>query len=256
MSARRSVALVLAMTALAPLSAAARAQAPARAAAGAPYVTTMVVGAGNRTLAQTRGVSAAAVTVSVGGRGCAVAAGTPLAALEALRRAGGPGYGLRDYGRCGASQANSGQLFVYSLGGQTNRGQSGWEYKVDNVSGSTGAADTSGPSGDGRLLRSGDQVLWFWCEARGGGCQRTLVLSPTGATVTRGGSVTLAVYGADNEGRLAYEPGATVTLGGHRVTAGAYGHATLSAPAAPGRYAVTAMRPGAVPSFPGTIVVR
>jgi hypothetical protein len=254
-SARRAAAISLAVAALAGVSAVAQAHPPARAAGGAPYVTAMVVGAGNRTLAQARGVSAAAVSLGVRGRSCAIAAGTPLAALEALRRSGGPGYALRDYGRCNSSPANSGQLFVYSLGGQSNRGQSGWEYKVDSVSGSTGAADTSGPSGNGRRLRSGDQVLWFWCEARAGGCQRTLELSPTSATVSRSGSVTVTVYGADNEGRLAFEPGATVTLGGRRARTGTYGHATLSAPSAPGRYAITAARTGTVPAFPGTIVV-
>jgi hypothetical protein len=244
------------VAALAPLGVAAHAQAPARAAAGAPYVTAMVVGSGNRTLAQARGVSAAATSVSVGGRGCAVASGTPLAALAVLRRTGGPGFALRDYGRCGGSQANSAQLFVYSLGGQSNRGQSGWEYKVDGVSGSTGAADLSGPSGNGRRLRSGDQVLWFWCEAQAGGCQRTLQLSPASATVSRGGSVTVTVYGADNEGRLAFMPDAIVTFGGRSARTGTYGHATLTAPSAPGRYAITAARPGSAPTFPGTIVVR
>jgi hypothetical protein len=244
------------VAALAGAATAAPAHPAASAAGGTPYVTTMVVGAGNRTLAQERGVSAAAVSLSIPGRSCAVAAATPLAALEALHRAGGPGYALRDYGHCNSSQANSGQLFVYSLGGQSNRGQSGWEYKVNSVSGSTGAADPSGAQGNGRRLSSGDRVLWFWCEASRGGCQRTLELSPSSAIVARGGSVTVAVYGADNEGRLAYEPGATVTLGGRRGTAGGYGHVTLSAPSVPGRYAITATRPGAVPAFPGTIVVR
>ena len=175
---------------------------------------------------------------------------------SALRRAGGPGFALRDYGHCGGSEANSGQLFVYSLGGQSNRGQSGWEYKVDGISGSTGAADISGPSGNGRRLRSGDQVLWFWCEAQAGGCQRTLQLSPANAAVSRSGAVTVTVYGADNEGRLAFVSGAIVTLGGHNARTGTYGHATLTAPSAPGRYAITAARSGMVPSFPGTIVVR
>ncbi|HEX7610108.1 MAG TPA: hypothetical protein VF380_05500 [Solirubrobacteraceae bacterium] len=248
--------LGLAAVALAGLGAAAQAHVPARAAGGAPDVTTMVVGSGNRTLAQARAVSASAVSAGIRGRACAVAAGTPLAALAALRRAGGPGFALRDYGRCGGSQANSAQLFVYSLGGQSNRGQSGWEYKVDGVSGSTGSADTSGPQGNGRRLASGDQLLWFWCEAQAGGCQRTLQLSPSDATVPRGGSATVTVYGADNEGRLAFMPDAIVTFGGRSARTGSYGHATLTAPSAPGRYAITAARPGSVPTFPGTIVVR
>lgn len=101
-----------------------------------------------------------------------MAAGTPLAALIAVRHGGGPGFALRDYGRCGSSPVNSGQLFVYSLGGETNRGQNGWEYEVDGVVGSTGAGDPSGPQGNGRRLRAGDRVVWFWCEAYRGGCRR------------------------------------------------------------------------------------
>jgi hypothetical protein len=114
----------------------------------------MIVGTGGAILSGSRTVTASATTVHLGGRSCAVAAATPLAVLEALRRAGGPGFALRDYGRCGSSPVNSGQLFVYSLGGERNRGQSGWEYKVDHASGSTGAADPSGARGDGRRLRS------------------------------------------------------------------------------------------------------
>jgi hypothetical protein len=215
----------------------------------------MIVGAGGTILASARTVVAGASTMRVRGRTCAVAAGTPLAVLLAARRAGGPGFAVRDYGHCGSSPVNSGQLFVYSLGGEANRGQSGWEYKVDSVAGSTGAADTSGPRGDGRRLRSGERVLWFWCEAQAGGCQRTLALSFASTAVSPNGSLTVTVYGADNEGRLAFEPGATVTVGSHSATAGRYGHATLTVPSAPGRYAISATRRGTVPSFPGTIVV-
>jgi hypothetical protein len=258
MSARRSSlqAAALAAAAVLGVSVYAHARPSARIAGGAPYVTTMVVGRGGGTLSQARGVSAAAVSVAVRGRSCAVAAGTPLAALEALRRVGGPGFALRDYGRCGSTQANSGQLFVYSLGGQSNRGQSGWEYKVDGVSGSTGAADTSGPQGNGRRLSSGDRVLWFWCEASAGGCQRTLEASPSSATVTRGGRLAVTVTGYDNEGRGAPVAGAIVALGYDLASTGTHGHATLTVPSSPGRYQLTTARSGMVPSFPGTIVVR
>ena len=103
-----------------------------------------------------------------------------------LRRLGGPAFSLRDYGHCGASARDSAQLFVYALAGETQRGRNGWEYKVGGVAGSTGAADPSGPQGDGRLLAPGQQVLWFWCQATAGGCQRTLSVSAAGATVARG----------------------------------------------------------------------
>jgi hypothetical protein len=216
----------------------------------------MIVGRGGAILAPDWTVSASATTLRVGGRSCAVAAGTPLAVLAADRRAGGPGFALRDYGHCGASPANSGQLFVYSVGGQSNRGQSGWEYKVDGVSGTTGAGDTSGPMGDGRRLRAGQRVLWFWCESSGGGCERTLGLYASSATVARGASLTVTVSGYDNEGRSSPVAGAIVALGSGFASTGSHGRATLLAPSRPGRYQLTAVHRGLVPSFPGTIVVR
>jgi hypothetical protein len=251
-----TLALALAATAGASVSARPAAQTAARAAAAGPVVASMVVGAGGRILSQARTVAASATTVHVGGRSCAVAAGTPLAVLAAVRRAGGPGYALRDYGRCGSSSANSGQLFVYSLGGEANRGQSGWEYKVDHVSGSTGAADPSGPRGDGRRLRPGARVLWFWCNASAGGCQRTLDLSPSATTVSRGSSLSVAVSAYDNEGRGATVIGAIAALGTDFASTGSGGRARLLAPSSPGRYTLSASRSGLVPSFPETIVVR
>lgn len=226
------------------------------AAAAPPSVQTMIVGVGVRILAQARTVSAATTTVSVGSKGCVVSAGTPLAALAAVRRAGGPGFALRDYGRCGSSTASSAELFVSSLDGETNSGQSGWEYKVNGVSGSTGAADPSGPQGNGRHLASGEQVLWFWCQARAGGCERTLQLSASTATVHPGHTVTVSVNGLDNDGRAIPVAGAIVTLGSDFASTAANGRATLLAPSGRGSYQVSAARSGLVPSFPETIVVR
>jgi hypothetical protein len=227
-----------------------------RATGNAPAVQSMIVGSSGAILSQARTVTASSTSVRVGRRSCAVAAGTPLAALAAARRAGGPGFALRDYGHCGSSARNSGQLFVYSLGGEANSGQNGWEYKVDRVSGSTGAGDQSGPLGDGRLLRSGERVLWFWCHAGGGGCQRTLEVGSSTSTVSRGGSLTVTVTGYDNEGRGAPVAGSIVTLGTDFASTGAGGRATLIAPSARGRYTIGATRRGLVPSFPETIVVR
>jgi len=215
-----------------------------------------VVGAGGAILSPVRTVTAGASTVRVGRKSCAVAAGTPLAVLDAIRRGGGPAYALRDYGRCGSSPINSGQLFVYSLGGEANRGQNGWEYKVGPVSGATGAGDSSGPRGDGRRLRAGARVLWFWCNASGGGCQRTLAVSPSLPTVARGGPLHVTVTGYDNEGHGAPIAGAIVTLGSDFASTDSRGRATVLAPPAPGRYPVDAMRHGLVRSFPETIVVR
>jgi hypothetical protein len=225
-------------------------------AAAAPSVQSMIVGANGAILSPARTVSAAATSVRIGARDCAVAAGTPLAVLAAVRSAGGPGFALRDYGHCNSSPRNSGQLFVYSLGGEANRGQSGWEYKVDGASGTTGAGDPSGASGNGRLLRSGDRVLWFWCAAVRGGCQRTLEVTPLAVTVSPHAWLGVTVKGYENEGRAAPVARAIVTLGSDFASTGAGGRATLIAPSAPGRYQVSANRPGLVPSFPETIVVR
>jgi hypothetical protein len=224
--------------------------------AGALVVQSMIVGSGGRVLSPARTVDPGPVTLRVGTRSCAVAGATPLAVLAAVRRTGGPGFALRDYGRCGSSPADSGQLFVDSLGGEANSGQNGWEYKVNGVSGSTGAGDTSGPQGNGRLLSSGERVLWFWCQSSAGGCQRTLEVLPATTSISTGHTLTVTVVGDDNEGHTATEAGAIVTLGSDFASTAANGRATLIAPSAPGDYQLSASRSGLVPSFPETIVVR
>jgi hypothetical protein len=228
----------------------------ARSSAAGPSITSMIVGTGGSVLSRAQTVTASATTVHVGRKRCAVAAGTPLAGLAAVRRRGGPGFALRDYGRCGSSPVNSGQLFVYSVGDERNSGQSGWVYKVDHVSGSTGAGDPSGPRGDGRRVRSGAHVLWFWCKASGGGCQRTLDVRPAAQSVSRGGPIDVTVTGYDNEGHGTPAIGAVATLGSDFASTGSRGEATLIAPSTPGTYSLNATRPGLVPSFPETIVVR
>jgi hypothetical protein len=221
-----------------------------------PRVVSMIVASSGAVVSQARTVVASATSVPVGKRSCAVAAGTPLAVLAAVRRAGGPTFAVRDYGHCGRSQANSGQLFVYSLAGESNSGQNGWEYKVDSVSGSTGAGDPSGPRGDGRRLRSGQRVLWFWCVAFAGGCERTLEVKSAAAMVSRGGSLPVTVTGYDNEGRASPVAGAIVTLGTDFASTGPGGRTTLIAPTTAGSYSVSAQKRGLVGSFPQTIAVR
>jgi hypothetical protein len=221
-----------------------------------PHVATMIVSSTGAIVSPARIVVASAASVRVGRRNCAVAAGTPLAVLAAVRRAAGPTFAVRDYGHCDGSPVNSGQLFVYSLAGESNSGQSGWEYKVDNVSGSTGAGDPSGPRGDGRRLRSGERVLWFWCVASAGGCERTLEVRTSASTVSRGASLAVTVTGYDNEGHGAPVAGAIVTLGTDFASTGTGGRATLIAPAASGSYSVRAQKRGLVGSFPQTIAVR
>ncbi len=226
-------------------------------AAAAPAVETMAVGRGG-TLLGVRRVSAAAANVSVAGRHCAVAAATPLAALLALARLDGAALGLHDYGHCGSSAADSAELFVNSVAGQLNRGQDGWEYKVGHRSGTTGAADTSGALGNGRLLGSGRRVLWFWCVASAGGCQRTLdiAVSYPGGHLVPGGALTVSVTGYDNNGRGRAVAAADIQFGSSATVTGSGGRATLAVPRRPGHYVLSAAKPGLVPSFPETIVVR
>lgn len=263
MSARRRAPLIACLLAGALVWAAAAAGArragapgPALAAAGAPAVQAMIVGRGGAVIYPARTISARAVSLRIRGRSCAVAAATPLAALAAARRAGAPPFAVRDYGHCGSSAANSGQLFVYSVAGEGNSGQDGWEYKVNDVSGATGAGDPSGPMGDGRRLRGGARVLWFWCEAGAGGCQRTLAVTPARATVAAGAPLAATVTGYDEEGRPAPVAGAIVTLGGDFASTDAHGRATLIAPSGAGAYPMSATRGGLVPSFPATVLVR
>ncbi|HEX5225476.1 MAG TPA: carboxypeptidase-like regulatory domain-containing protein [Solirubrobacteraceae bacterium] len=222
-------------------------------AASVPAVQVMVVGRGGAIFAPARTIAASAATVSVSGRSCSVAAATPLAVLADLRATGGPAFALRDYGHCGASTASAAELFVYTLGGERNRGQNGWEYKVGGAAGSTGAGDPTGSKGNGRLLYPGARVLWFWCEASAGGCERTLEVSAPNAR--RGRPLSATVYGYDNEGRGRPVAGATVSLGGRRATTAANGRATLLAPSTPGRYRVSATRAGMVPAFPVAVTV-
>jgi hypothetical protein len=223
---------------------------------GAPTVETMIVGRSGALLGETW-LRASATTVRVSGRRCAVPQATPLAVLLAATRAGVTAPSLRDYGHCGSSPANSGQLFVAAVGAQRNEGQSGWEYKVGHVSGTTGAADLSGSLGNGRLLSGGQRVLWFWCVASATGCQRTLDITlSSDDSVSAGSLVTVTVSGYDNEGRGTPIAGATVTLDATRLITGVAGRVTLRTPFVPGRYTISASKPGLVASFAQSLTVR
>jgi hypothetical protein len=212
----------------------------------------MVVGSSGQVISGPRSVSASAATVMVGRKRCAVAAGTPLAVLADLH---GPSFAVRDYGRCGSAAASSASLFVYDLAGESNSGRNGWEYKVGGLAGSTGAADTSGVEGTGRLLGAGAQVLWFYCHATAGGCQRTLALSAP-ASVSHGSRLTVHVTGYDNEGHGSPIGGVVVSLGSDFATTNGSGNAVLIAPSGRGGYSLSARRRGLVPAFPRTIAVR
>ncbi len=235
--------------AAAALAAAAGAALAAAPAAAAPRVDVLVAGPA-RVLAGPVAVAAAARTVAVGRRRCAVAAGTPLAALLAVRP--GP-VRLRDFGACGARSADAGSLFVAAIGGAVNRGQDGWVYKAGRRVGTTGAADSSGPFGDGRRLRAGARVTWFYCRMRAGGCQRTLEISAP-ARAAAGAAIPVVVRGYDDAGRGRPAAGATVAAGAATAVTDAAGRAAVVAGAA-GTLSIAASAPGLVPAFPVRVAI-
>src|SRR3954454_14534322 len=123
--------------------------------------------------ALTKNVSTRGLRVKVRHKRCAVASRTPLAALFRSH----PGrIGLKDFGSCSRHPRDATQLFVRSIRHDKNRGRRGWEYKVGHKAGTTGAADPSGPFGNGKRLRNRQRLVWFFCVLRSGGCQRTLEL--------------------------------------------------------------------------------
>ena len=157
-----------------------------------------------------------------------------------------------------ASPANSAQLFVYSLGGEANSGQNGWEYKVrrpvgHDRRGRSERADRRRPAP--ALGRPGAVVL-VRCDLPAAVSAR-LTLRPAGATVAA-----RRLAGRDRRRLRQRRPRraggrarSSRSARDFASTAG-NGRATLVAPSAPGRYPLSAARRGLVPSFPETIVVR
>jgi hypothetical protein len=229
--------------------------APAGGATTGPRVHVMVAGRTHVLLAP-RTVPTGATSVAVASRRCAVGAATPLAALVAARRGGGPSFSVRDYGACDARAADSGSLFVFRIGADRNRGRNGWTYKVGNRSGSTGAADLSGAFGTGRRLRAGDRVTWFWCVlSRSGSCQRTLAVVPAARRVSPGAMFSVKVLGYDDAGHAVRVAGAKVRLDGATAVTGSDGTARFVAPVTAGRVRLSATRSGMVPAFPSEVRV-
>ncbi len=211
---------------------------PMPAATAAPKVGHLVAFKSGK-VAQKR-VGAPAQTVRVAGRRCGVGQGTALAALVQAR----PGrIALRDFGRCSRRPRDGAGLFVDAIRGERNRGQAGWTYKVGTRAATAGAADPSGPFGNGRL-RGGQRVTWFYCRLRGGSCQRTL-----GLKLERrpGGMVSAVVRGYDDEGRSIAVSNAIVTAGSLSVATDARGRSEI--PFDPAGNAVRARKKGLVPSF-------
>ena len=130
-----------------------------------------------------------------------------------------------------------------SIRSDRNRGQNGWVYKVGRRGATAGAADPTGPFGNGRLS-SRQRVTWFFCRLVGGGCQRTLELKLS----TRPGGVLASVRGYDDEGGGVPVEGATVSAGAAAGVTAADGTVELALP--PGIHRLTARKDGLVRSFP------
>jgi len=213
----------------------------------------MVVGR-DGVLERAQTVIARAREVRVGRRRCRVGGRTPLAVLA------GTGLDLRttDQGACGRRTRDAGGLFVTSVAGQRNRGNDGWFYKVGRRAGTTGAGSPEGPFGDGRPVRDGQQVLWFYCRADAeGGCQRTLEVRADTYTPAAGATLRVTVMAYDNDGRGVPATGATVRLSGASAAAGPDGVASLTVPPGSlGDRRLTATANGMIDAFPKDVVVK
>jgi hypothetical protein len=186
-------------------------------------------------------VRAKQVRVRIGHKRCAVGAGTPLAALVTSRVAK---ITLRDFGSCSSRARDASGLFVRKLGPDANAGQNGWVYKVGHKGGSAGAADPSGPFGRGRL-RSGADVLWFYCRMQpSGSCQRTLSIDSARA---QPGAVVVRVGAYNDQGNRIPAAGVTVHVDSATGVTDSTGSARVAVGA--GRHKVWADGGGYVRSF-------
>ena len=220
-------------------------------AAGRPNGARVQVLLAQRSTSWAGGLQARATLVDAGGRKCKVGASTPLAALAALLRKQRIGYAIRDYGSCSKTNASaSGQLFVRRIGRDSNRGNDGWFYKVNDRAPEIGAGDPAA------RVHAGDRVLWFYClfDERARSCQRSLRIAAGPAAAN--GVVGVTVRGYDNAGRSVPVAGATVASGAATATTGPDGSAALMIGGAPGRHTITASKAGMVDAFPLTVRVR
>ena len=187
-------------------------------------------------------VKAPVTEVEVHGDTCKVPSATALAALV---MSGVPKLRLHDYGSCSERARDAGGLFVRALGGDRNKGSDGWVYKVGNRLATAGAADPTGPFGNGRL-KKGQHVTWFYCHLKASthSCQRTL-----GLTAEAGQAETLHVHvnAYDDRGHKVPAAGATVHAGASTGKTDENGDADLVVP--PGRYLVYAERKGSIRTF-------
>ena len=243
----RSIAVLFALVAVM-----AGASAP-QANAVAPRVQVMVTGK-TGILLPPKTVDASAFTATVAGRRCLIPQGTPLAALGAA----GVSMHLKDFGHCSSKAVDESGIYADQIAGITGVGMAGWMFKVNNVAGTAGAADGSGPFGRGPLA-SGARVLWFWCETYP--CQRTLaVTAPTSAHLSE--YVTARVLAYDDNGGSIPAAGVKISLGMYSAITDSGGYGRVRTPAGAGMYYINAIdqtKPGGhfrAPAFPAGIAAR
>ncbi len=204
--------------------------------AAGPRVRAMVVGRSGDVVAGVKRVRLDAFRH----RRCRIRAGLPLGALQFLRMP------YRSRGGCDA-------LYVFQVGRSRAFGQQGWVYKVGTRGGTASASDPSGPFGDGRI-RSGSEVVWFWCR-QALNCQRSLRVSGP-RRVRRGGRLRMRVRGYDDFGRARAIRGVGVTVAGRFARTSRRGYATFRMPRRSGVFRLRASKRGLVPAFPVGIRVR
>lgn len=215
----RALLLAAALTVLAAL--------PAEAAG--PRVRAMVVGKSGGVVA---GVKSVRLDPFRHGR-CRLGRGLPLGVLHFLR------VPYRARGGCDS-------LYVFQVGRSRESGRAGWVYKVGTRGGTAAASDPSGPFGSGRI-RSGAEVVWFWCR-RALRCQRTLKVTGE-RRVRRGGQIRFRVRGYDDFGRSRVIRGATVTVGRARARTNRRGLVSIRF-IRRGLFRLRASKRGLVPAFP------
>jgi hypothetical protein len=218
---------------------------------GAPVVERMVAFPGGRV--DVDRVRAVRTKVRVGRRKtCAVPAATPMAALALRRRTR---VRFVDYGSCSRRPADASGLFVKALGRFVNRGLDGWVYKVNGRLGTAGAADPTGPFGDGRLRRR-DRVVWFYCVYAERSCQRSLDLEAE----VEDGELRVAVDAYDDDGEGVDAARAKVVVRNRRGREVARevtdAEGRVSFALQPGRHTVHARKRGTIRSFEEVVRVR
>lgn len=127
-----------------------------------------------------------------------VTAATPLEALQKAATLGEFYYHITD---------TSFGAYIDQIGLYPGTGDSGWAFKVDNISPPVGA--------DADQLKDGDTVLWYWATFGAAGGPPTLSLAKSGACYT--------VTAFDDNGKPAAVSGVTLHVGSKKTVAATLG---------------------------------